>query len=202
VVWYPARLSSMGSDTPQDLVLLGLIPCRIWFCWVWYPAGFGSAGSDTPQDLVLLGLIPCRIWFCWESDPVGILRPRGIRWKSFESLLFPLMGHFPKIVCMYKLHYPRHIGFMLKTFLFGRAWHPVKQLLNTNIFKNSNHNFIFVKGMNQGPIWGRFSKKKTETENLVLLYLLMPECRAFLDLISPAPEWNKLTMPELVRFPE
>jgi hypothetical protein len=38
-VWYPARLSSVGSDTPQDLVLWGLIPRRILFCRVSDPAG-------------------------------------------------------------------------------------------------------------------------------------------------------------------
>jgi hypothetical protein len=29
-------------------------------------------------------------------------------------LLFSLKGHFSKIVCMHKLYYPSHIGFMLK----------------------------------------------------------------------------------------
>jgi hypothetical protein len=38
-VWYPARLSSAGSDTPQGLVLRGLIPRRILFCGVSDPAG-------------------------------------------------------------------------------------------------------------------------------------------------------------------
>jgi hypothetical protein len=38
-VWYPARLSSVGSDTPQDLVLRGLIPSRILFCGVSDSAG-------------------------------------------------------------------------------------------------------------------------------------------------------------------
>jgi hypothetical protein len=35
----PARLSSLGSDTLQDLVLQGLIPCRLLFCGVSDPAG-------------------------------------------------------------------------------------------------------------------------------------------------------------------
>jgi hypothetical protein len=77
------------------------------FCGVWYPARFGSAGSDTPQDLDLRGLIPRRILFCGVSDPTDKLRPRRIRRKSFKSLPFSLKGHFSKIVCMYKLHYPR-----------------------------------------------------------------------------------------------
>jgi hypothetical protein len=29
-------------------------------------------------------------------------------------LPFSLKGHFSKIVCMYKLNYPRHIGSMVK----------------------------------------------------------------------------------------
>ncbi len=38
-VWHPARLSSAGSDTPQGLVLRGLIPRRILFCGVSDPTG-------------------------------------------------------------------------------------------------------------------------------------------------------------------
>jgi hypothetical protein len=83
---------SAGSDTPQDLVLRGLIPAE--FC---------SVGSGTSQDFVL------RV-----SDPTGKLRPRRIRRKSFESLPFSLKGNFSKIVCMYKLHYPRLIVSMFK----------------------------------------------------------------------------------------
>ncbi len=84
------------------------------FCRVWYPARLSSAGSDTPQVLVLRGLIPRRILFCGVSGPAGKLRLRQTRRKSFESLPFSLQGHFLKIGCMYKLHYPRHIEFMLK----------------------------------------------------------------------------------------
>jgi hypothetical protein len=36
------------------------------------------------------------------------------RQKSFNSLSFSLKGHFSKIICMYKLHYPRLIVSMLK----------------------------------------------------------------------------------------
>jgi hypothetical protein len=71
-------------------------------------------GSDTPQDLVLQGVIPRRILFCSVSDPAGRLKPLGTRRKSFESFPFSLKGHFSKIICMQKLHYPKHIGFMLK----------------------------------------------------------------------------------------
>ncbi len=72
-----------------------------------------SAGSDTPQGLVLRGLIPRKILFCGVSDPNGKLRPCRTRRKSFESLPFSLKGHFLKIGFMFKLHYPRHTGFML-----------------------------------------------------------------------------------------
>jgi hypothetical protein len=51
----------------------------------------------------------CRVWY-----PAGKLRPRRNRQKSFESLPFSLKGHFLKISCMYKLHYSRHIEFILK----------------------------------------------------------------------------------------
>jgi hypothetical protein len=128
-VWYPAGLCSTWSDTPQDFVKRGFRPHRTLvcgvsvcykmyttlplFCGVWYPARLSSAGSDTPQGLVLLGLIPRRILFCGVSDPTGKLRPRRTRRKSFESLPFSLKGHFSKS-CMYLLHYPRHIVFMLK----------------------------------------------------------------------------------------
>ncbi len=124
-VWYSAELCSAGYQTPQDVVLLGIGPCRTnvcykmyttlpLFCGVWYPARLSSGGSDTLQDLVLRGLIPRRILFCWVSDPAGRLRPHGTRRNSFESLPFSLKGHFSKIVCMHKLHYPSHMGFMLK----------------------------------------------------------------------------------------
>ncbi len=125
-VWYPAELCSAGSDTPQDFVYRGIRPRRTLFCGVSDPAEqvyaikctqlcHCSAGSDTPQGLVLQGLIPRRILFCGVSDPAGKLRPRRTRWKSFEkNLLFSLKGQFSKIGCMYKLHNPRHIEFILK----------------------------------------------------------------------------------------
>ncbi len=109
-VWYPAELS-FGPSTglkrvsdPAEQVYA--IKCtQLCHC---------STGSDTPQNLVLWGLIPRRIFFCGVSDPAGKLRPHRTRQKSFESLPFSLKGHFSKIVYMYKLHYPRHIGSMFK----------------------------------------------------------------------------------------
>jgi hypothetical protein len=140
-----------------NVVPRGLIPRRTsvcykmyttlpLFCGVWYPARLSSAGCDTPQGLVLRGLIPRRILFCGLSDPAGKLRPRRTRQKSFESLPFSLKGHFSKIVCMNKLHYPRHIWSMLKEpliwnfFVFCGVWYPAEQLWNSNISENSNQN--------------------------------------------------------------
>ncbi len=108
------------GGTPQNFVKRGIRPCRTFFCGV---SGLvkqvsaikctqlchHSVGSDIPQDLVLQGLIPRRILFCRVSDPAGKLRPRRTRRKSFESLPYSLKGHFSKITCMHKLHYPRHI---------------------------------------------------------------------------------------------
>ncbi len=62
-----------------------------------------SAGSVTPQDFVLWGIRPR-----WQ-----IKTPQN-QMKKFESFPFSLKGHFAKIVCMYKLCYPSHIGSMLK----------------------------------------------------------------------------------------
>ncbi len=77
-----------------------------------------ACNTNTPQDLNLWGnlwgLIPRRILFCRVSDLTGELRPRRIRQKSFKSLLFFLKGLFSKIVCMYKIHYPRLMVSMLK----------------------------------------------------------------------------------------
>jgi hypothetical protein len=122
IAWFDSR---RFNQTPQDIVLQGIRPHRTsacqkmyttlpLLCGVWYPARLSSAGSDTQQGLVLRGLIPPRILFCRVSDPADKLRPCRTRRKSFESLPFSLKGHFLKIVCMYKLHFPRHIGFMLK----------------------------------------------------------------------------------------
>jgi hypothetical protein len=82
---------------------------------VWYPAGLCSAGCLIRHRILFCGgLIPLRILFCGVSDPAGKLRPRRTRRKGFESLPFSLKGHFLKIICMYKLLYPRHKGSMLK----------------------------------------------------------------------------------------
>ncbi len=109
-----AGCSSAGYQTLQSnhllynihisvIVLRGLISRKTWFHGVWYPPGSCSAGSDTPQDLVLRG-----IRSHWQ-----IKAPQN-QTKSFESLPFSLKGNFLKIVCMYKLHYRRLIGSMLK----------------------------------------------------------------------------------------
>ncbi len=187
-VWYPAGLCSAGSNTPQDFVKRGIISRRTLFCGVSDPAEqvyaikctqlcHCSAGPDTPQDLGLRGLIPRRIFFCEVSDPAGKLRPRRTRRKSFESLTFSLKGHFPKIGCMYKLHYPRHIRFMLKeppiwNFFLCSAGSDTPQ----NNFKIRISLRIRTRIRKCFRVWiwspyGVDSWTKPGTKNLVLLYL-------------------------------
>jgi hypothetical protein len=50
---------------------------------------------------------------CWQNKTLWNQTK-----KFFGSLPFSIKGHFSKIICMYKLHYPRHIGFMLKELPF------------------------------------------------------------------------------------
>ncbi len=147
------------------------------FCGVWYPARLCSAGSDTPQALVLRGLIPRRIFFSGVSDPAGKLRPRRTRWKSFETLPFSLKGHFSKIGCMCKLHYPRHIGFMLKeppTWKFclcsagsDTLQNNFKIRISPRIRTRIRKCFrVWLRGSYGVDLW-----KKPGAKNLVLLYL-------------------------------
>ncbi len=136
---------SPGFDTPQDFVKQSIRPCRTsgcykmyttlpLFCRVWYPSRLSSVGSDTRRILFCEVWYPVGFCFAGVSDPTGKLRPRGTRRKSFESLPFSLKGHFSKIVCIYKLHYPRHVGSMLKEpsnkylkcFLFLRGLIPCR----------------------------------------------------------------------------
>ncbi len=173
---------------PQDVVLRGMRHRRTSVCFktytylsllcgVWYPARLGSAGSDTKQDLVLWGLIPCRILFCGVSDPTGKLRPCRIRRKSFESLPFSLKGHFSKMVCAYKLHYPRLIVSMLKEppilkMDFCSAGYDTPRnhfriWISRRIRKGNQKYFgAWIRGPYEVDSW-----KKPEAKNLVLLYL-------------------------------
>ncbi len=146
------------------------------FCGVWYPARLSSAGSDTPQDLVLRGLIHRRILFCGVSDPAGKLRPHRTRRKSFESLPFSLKGHFSKIVCMYKIHYPRHVGSRLKApymrFFFCSVGSDTLQN-NLEIWISPRIRTRIRKCIRvwiRGP-YGVDSWTKPGAKNLVLLYL-------------------------------
>jgi hypothetical protein len=175
-VWYPAELCSTGSDTPQDFVRRSIRPRRTLFCGglillgprrtsvcykiytslsllcrVWYPARSCSMGSDTSQDFVLRGIRPH-----WQ-----IKTPQNQR-KKFKSLQFSLKGHFSKIVCMYKLHYPRLIVSMLKEppilkMVFCSAGYDTPR----NHFRIRNRNQEYFWCMNEGPIggWGWFMKK-------------------------------------------
>ncbi len=187
-MWYPAEVCSAGSDTPQDFVRRSIRPRRTSFCFkihislslfcgVWYPGRLGSTGSDTSQDLVLRGLIPRRILFCGVSDPTGKLRPRRIKQKSFKSLPFSLKGLFWKIICMYKIHYPRLIVSMLKEppilkMVFCSAGYDTPRnhfrIWISRWIRNRNQNYFgaWIKGP-----YGVDSWKKPEAKNLVLLYL-------------------------------
>ncbi len=144
---------------------------------VWYPAELCSAGSDTPQDFARRSTRPRRTLFCGVSDPTGKLRPRRIRQKSFESLPFSLKGHFLKIICMYKLHYPRLTGSMLKEphilkMVFCSAGYDTPR----NHFRIRiswwirNGNKKYVGARIRGP-YGVDTWKKPEAKNFMLLYL-------------------------------
>jgi hypothetical protein len=187
-VWYPAELCSAGSDTLQHFVRRSIRPRRTsllykmytslpLFCGVWYPARFGSAGSDTLQDLVLRGLIPHMILFCGVSDPTDKLRTRRIRQKSFESLPFSLKGHFSKIVCMYKLHYPRLKVSMLKEppilkIIFCSAGYDTpRNHIQIRISRRIQNGYQKYFGVWISGPSGVDSRRKTEAKNLVLLYL-------------------------------
>ncbi len=151
-------------DTPQDFDLQGLIPRRTLLSGVSDPAGHCSAGYQTPQ----------------VSDPAGKLRPHRTRRKSFESLPFSLKGQFSRIGCMYKLYYPRQIGFMLKeppiwTFfcvLRGvliprrttlKLEYLISPRIRTRIWKCFG---VWIRGPYVVDSW-----KKPGAKNLVLLYL-------------------------------
>ncbi len=160
------------------------------FCEVWYHAILSSAGSDTPQGLILRGLIPRRVLFCGVSNPAGKLRPRRTRRKCFESMSFSLKGHFSKIVCMYKLHYPRHIGSMLKEpsiwkiFLCSAGSDTPEQLWNSNITRIGSRilkcSRVWIRGpngvneKNQGP---KISCYYTFKHDIVLCCWAAMSCR-------------------------
>ncbi len=186
-VWYPAVFCQAEYQTPQDVFCGVSDPAEqdhaikythlSLFFGIWYPARLGLARSDTPQDLVLWGLIPRRILFCGVSDPTGKLRPRRIRQKSFKSLPLSLKGHFSKIVCMYKLHYPRLILSMLKeppmlkivfcSTGYDTTWNHFQIQISRRIrYRNQKYFRARIRGL-----YGVDSWKKPEAKNLVLLYL-------------------------------
>ncbi len=137
------------------------------FCGVWYPTRLSSVGSDTPQDIVIQGLKPRKMLFCGVSDPADRLRPRGTRQKSFESLPFSLKEHFSKIVCMHKLHYPRHIWFMLKEPLSEKQFFVPRSLIPLIIRTRIWNCFrVWI-----GCSYVVDSWKKPKAKNLVLLSL-------------------------------
>jgi hypothetical protein len=115
--------------------------------------------------------------FWGVSDPAEKLRPCRTRRKSFESLPFSLKGHCSKIGCMYKLHYPRHIGFMLKeppiwNFFLSSAESDTPQ----NDFEIRISLRIWTRIRKCLRVWirgpfGVDSWKKPGAKNLKLLYL-------------------------------
>jgi hypothetical protein len=173
----PAGRRSAGYQTCRTRICYKIYTSLSLFCGVWYPASLGSAGSDTPQDLVLRGLIPRWILFCGVSDPTGKLRPRRIRQKRFKSLPFSLKGHFSKIVCMYKLHYPRLIVSMLKEspilkiVFYSAGYDTQRNHFQIRISRRiRNRNQKYFGAWIRGP-YGIDSWNKPEAEKLVLLYL-------------------------------
>ncbi len=104
-----------------------------------------SAGSDTPQNFVLWGIRPS-----WQ-----IKTPQN-QTKKFWELAILFKGHFSKIGCMYKLHYPRHIGFMLKEspiwkfFCVPRGLIPRRTTLKLEYFRDFEPEFENVSGYELG----------------------------------------------------
>jgi hypothetical protein len=95
--------------------------------------------------------------FCGVSDPTGKLRPRRIRQKCFKSLPFSLKSLFSKIVCMYKIHYPRLMVSMLKKppvlkmFFCSAGYHTLRNHFRIWIsrrIQNRNQNYFgaWIKG--------------------------------------------------------
>ncbi len=151
----------------------------------WYPARPSSEGSDTLQDLVLRGLIPRRILFCGVSDPAGKLRPSGTRQKSFESLPFSLKGHFSKIVCMHKLHYPRHIRSMLleppiwKTVFVPRGLIPWRTTFKFEYLREFEPEFEIVLGYESGAYMGSIHEKNQRPKSRATVPLMLRNLFAF-----------------------
>ncbi len=154
---------SVGSDTPQDLVLRGLIPGRVLFCRV------------IPQDFVPWGIRPR-----WQ-----IKTPQN-QTKNWE-LAIHFKGHFLKFGCMYKLHYPRHIGFMLKEpfiwffFVFVPRGLEIRifPIIRTRIRKCFR---VWIRGPYGVDSWKKTrGQKPRATVPLSLSYLVRPLLPQFLD---------------------
>jgi hypothetical protein len=165
------------------IVLQVLILHRILFYGVWYPTGFFSAGYQTPP---------------------GKLRPCGIRWKSFESLPFPLKGH-NFFVCMYKPLYSSHIGSMLKEppilkIIFCSTGSDTLQN-NFSIWISPKIRTRILKCFRvwEGPTWGQFMKK-LEAENPVLLYLWRDWHIGFLCLFLAFREMLRSKLEPVLNF--
>ncbi len=144
---YTVRLSSAGSDTPQDLVLRGLIPRRILFCGVSDPAG---------------KLRPRRTrWKCFESLSFSL---KG----HFSKIICIYKLHYLGLIgSVFKVH-----SILKNLFLFRRVWYNK----NENNFEIRISPRIWTRIQKCFRVWIRDpyevdSWKKLGAKNLVLLYL-------------------------------
>ncbi len=133
-VWYPARFGSAGSDTPQDLVLRGLIPHRILFC-----------GVSDPTDK----LRPRRIRRkSFESLPFSL---KG----HFSKITCMYELHYPRLKVSTLKEPP-----ILKIIFCSAGYNTPRNHIQIWISRRIQNGYkkIFW-GMNQRPIWGWFTKK-------------------------------------------
>ncbi len=144
-VWYPARFGSTGSETPQDIVLRGLIPRRILFC-----------GVSGPTDK----LRPCRIrWKSFESLPFSLKR-------HFSKIVCMCKLHYPRlIVSMHKE--PPILKMIFCSAGYDTPWNHIQIRISRRIQIGYPNYFVtWISGL-----YGVDSQRKTEAKNLALLYL-------------------------------
>jgi hypothetical protein len=145
-VWYPARLSSVGSDTLQELVLRGLIPHKILFCRVSDPAGKLRPRGTRQKS--------------FESLPFS-LKGHCSKIICIHKLHYPTrhIGSIPKEPPIWETDYcfvgsdtpQNNFQIELSLRIWTRIW---------NCFR------VWIRGP-----YGVDSWKKPEAKNLVLLYL-------------------------------
>ncbi len=144
-VWYLARLSSVGSDTPQDLVLQGLIPRRILFC-----------GVSDPADK----LRPCRTWWkSFESLPFSL---KG----HFSKIVCKHKLHEPRHIGP-MLKEPPIWKFFLCSMRSDTSQNNFEIWISPRIWTRIRKCFrVWIRGPDGVDSW-----KNPGAKNLVLLYL-------------------------------